>query len=103
MLNVGILRARPYATAVVIIVIVQAALLGAGVITPLYIQGVLGFSATMSGVAMLPGAVIGAFMGLVRGACSTASAAPRGDSWRYRGGAGGVGLARLGIDAASST
>ena len=67
MLNVGILRTRNYAVAVVIIVIVQAALMGTGVITPLYVQGVLGFSATMSGVAMLPGAVIGAFMGLVSG------------------------------------
>lgn len=67
MLNVGILRTRNYAIAVVIIVIVQAALMGTGVITPLYVQGVLGFSATMSGVAMLPGALIGAFMGLVSG------------------------------------
>lgn len=67
MLNVGILRTRNYAVAVVIIVIVQAALMGTGVITPLYVQGVLGFSATMSGVAMLPGALIGAFMGLVSG------------------------------------
>ena len=67
MLQVGILRTRKYATAVIIIVIVQAALMGTGVITPLYIQGVLGFSATMSGVAMLPGALIGALMGLVSG------------------------------------
>ena len=67
MLQVGILQTRKYATAVIIIVIVQAALMGTGVITPLYIQGVLGFSATMSGVAMLPGALIGALMGLVSG------------------------------------
>lgn len=67
MLQVDILRTRKYAIAVVIIVIVQAALMGTGVITPLYIQGVRGFSATMSGVAMLPGAVIGAFMGLLSG------------------------------------
>ncbi len=67
MLQVGILRSRKYATAVVVIVIVQAALMGTGVITPLYIQGVLGYSATMSGVAMLPGALIGAFMGLLSG------------------------------------
>lgn len=67
MLQVGILRTRNYAVAVIIIVIVQAALMGTGVITPLYVQGVLGFSATMSGVAMLPGALIGAFMGLVSG------------------------------------
>lgn len=67
MLKVDILKTRKYATTVVIIVIVQAALMGTGVITPLYIQGVCGYSATMSGVAMLPGAVIGAFMGLVSG------------------------------------
>ncbi|WP_165047264.1 MULTISPECIES: MDR family MFS transporter [unclassified Adlercreutzia] len=67
MLKVSILKARPYATAVCTIVIIQAALMGTGVITPLYIQGVLGQSATMSGVAMLPGAVIGAFLGLVAG------------------------------------
>lgn len=67
MLNVGILKSRKYATSVVIIVIVQAALMGIGVITPLYIQGVRGYSATMSGVAMLPGAVIGALMGLLAG------------------------------------
>lgn len=67
MLKVDILKTRKYAIAVIIIVIVQAALMGTGVITPLYIQGVCGYSATMSGVAMLPGAVIGAFMGLVSG------------------------------------
>lgn len=67
MIKVSILRTRKYAIAVIIIVIVQAALMGTGVITPLYIQGVRGYSATMSGVAMLPGAVIGAFMGLLAG------------------------------------
>ena len=67
MLKVDILKTRKYATTVIIIVIVQAALMGTGVITPLYIQGVCGYSATMSGIAMLPGAVIGAFMGLVSG------------------------------------
>lgn len=67
MLNVRILRTRKYAISVIAIVIVQAALMGTGVITPLYIQGVRGYSATMSGIAMLPGALIGAFMGLVAG------------------------------------
>lgn len=67
MLKVDILKTRKYATAVVVIVIVQAALVGTGVITPLYIQNVRGFSATMSGVAMLPGAVLGAVLGLVGG------------------------------------
>ncbi len=67
MIKVSILGTRKYAIAVIVIVIVQAALMGTGVITPLYIQGVLGFSATMSGIAMLPGALIGALMGLVSG------------------------------------
>lgn len=67
MLKVSILKAKPYATAVCIVVIIQAALMGTGVITPLYIQGVLGQSATVSGICMLPGAVIGALLGLVAG------------------------------------
>lgn len=67
MLKVSILKAKPYATGVCIVVIIQAALMGTGVITPLYIQGVLGQSATVSGVCMLPGAIIGALLGLVAG------------------------------------
>ena len=67
MIKVGILSTRKYATSVIVIVTVQAALMGTGVITPLYIQGVREYSATMSGVAMLPGALIGAFMGLISG------------------------------------
>lgn len=67
MLKVGILRTRKYATAVIVIITVQAALMGTEVITPLYIQGVRGYTATMSGMAMLPGAVIGAIMGMVSG------------------------------------
>ena len=67
MIKVGILSTRKYATSVIVIVTVQAALMGTGVITPLYIQGVREYTATMSGVAMLPGALIGAFMGLISG------------------------------------
>ncbi len=67
MLHVDILKTRKYAITVIVIVIIQAALMGCEVITPLYIQGVLGNSASISGFAMLPGAVIGAFMGLISG------------------------------------
>lgn len=67
MLNVRILKRRKYAISVGIIVVIQAALMGTGVITPLYIQGVRGYSATMSGIAMLPGALIGAVMGVFAG------------------------------------
>ena len=100
MLNVRILKTRPSATAACVVIIVQAALLGTEVITPLYIQGTLGFTATMSGLAMLPGAVIGAFTGLVSGRLF--------DRFGVRKVAvpgvlvavlGASGLARLGIDA----
>lgn len=67
MLQVSILRTRRYAITVIVIVIVQAALMGTGVIIPLYIQSVLGNSATVSGVAMLPGAVLGAIMSFFAG------------------------------------
>lgn len=67
MLHVDILRTRRYATAVGVIMILQAALLGLEVIMPLYIQGVRGYSATVSGVAMLPGALIGAVAGVFAG------------------------------------
>ena len=50
-----------------IIALFQAALIGMETIMPLYIQGVLGHTATVSGIAMLPGAVIGAFTGLFAG------------------------------------
>lgn len=52
---------------VIIIAPLQAALIGVETIMPLYIQGVLGHTATVSGIAMLPGAVIGAFTGLFAG------------------------------------
>ncbi|MGN0072207.1 MAG: MDR family MFS transporter [Coriobacteriales bacterium] len=67
MLNVRILSTRRYATAVSGIVFLQAVLIGSGVIMPLYVQGVLGYSATVTGFLMLPGAVAGALMGFAAG------------------------------------
>ena len=67
MLRVGILTTAQYRTVVIIIALFQAALIGMETIMPLYIQGVLGHSATVSGMTLLPGAVIGAFTGLFAG------------------------------------
>ena len=67
MLRVGILRNGTYATAVVVIALVQMALVGTEVVTPLFIQGVRGYGATTSGLLMLPGAVIGAATGFMAG------------------------------------
>ncbi len=67
MLRVDILKTKQYRTVVIIIALFQAALIGMETIMPLYIQGVLGYTATVSGIAMLPGAVIGAFTGVFAG------------------------------------
>ncbi len=67
MLRIDILKTKQYRTVVIIIALFQASLIGIETIMPLYIQGVLGQSATVSGMAMLPGAVIGAFTGLFAG------------------------------------
>lgn len=67
MLRLDILKTRQYRTAVIIIALFQAGLVGMETIVPLYIQGVLGYSATVSGMALLPGAVISGFIGLLAG------------------------------------
>ncbi|NMM98069.1 DHA2 family efflux MFS transporter permease subunit [Bifidobacterium olomucense] len=67
MLRVGILDNRTYAHSVIIVACMQAALMGCNVMVPMFIQAVLGASATASGLAMLPGALIGACCGIVSG------------------------------------
>ena len=67
MLRVDILKTANYRTVVVIIALFQAALIGMETVMPLYIQGVLGQSATVSGLTLLPGALIGAFTGMLAG------------------------------------
>ena len=67
MLRIDILKTPQYRTTVVIVALFQAALVGMETIMPLYIQGVLGQSATVSGMTLLPGALIGAFTGLLAG------------------------------------
>lgn len=66
-LRLEVLRSRRYRTAVITSVCLQAALIGLGVLMPLFIQNVLGYSATISGLVTLPGAVLGAFAGLLAG------------------------------------
>lgn len=67
MLRVDILSSPRFAVAVAIAMVSQITTVGLSVIMPLYIQDVLGQSATASGMSMLPGALIGAFTGLVSG------------------------------------
>lgn len=67
MLRLEVLKSRRYRTAFFVVCALQAVLIGLSVLMPLYVQNVLGFSATISGLATLPGAVLGAAMGLVAG------------------------------------
>ena len=68
MLRVGVLKTREYRIGVIAVALLQAAVFGGcSVVVPLYIQGVLGESATVSGLVMLPGAAIGAGMSVVAG------------------------------------
>ncbi len=67
LLKVTVLSARNYRTAVIIVAMLQAALVGIGVLLPIYLQNLMGISALGTGLIMLPGAVLGAIMGYVAG------------------------------------
>ncbi len=67
MLEVRVLKSRRYSTGVVANMLLMATLTGSGVLMPLYVQEVLGESATVSGLVVLPGALLGAILALFAG------------------------------------
>ena len=67
MLRLDILKVPQYRITIIIVALIQTGLIGLQTIMPLYIQGTLGKSAAASGMALLPGAVIGAFAALFAG------------------------------------
>ena len=67
MLNVRVLANRNFLVGTVVGMLVQAALLAAGVLMPIYLQSYRGFSATLSGLVILPGAVLMGVMGIFVG------------------------------------
>lgn len=66
-LKVSVLKNRQFRIASLIIIVLEAVLIGSGVIVPMYLQNALGDTATMSGLIMFPGAALGAFCGLLAG------------------------------------
>ncbi len=66
-LRVETLKSRKFRTAVILIALLQAALIGSEVVLPIYVQQIRGFNATTSGLLMLPGAVVGAICGVLAG------------------------------------
>ena len=67
LLKVSVLSTRNYRCAVIIVAMLQAALVGIGVLLPIYLQNLMGISALGTGLIMLPGAVLGAVIGYVAG------------------------------------
>lgn len=67
LLRVQVLRTRRFRTAVLLMALLQATLIGSEIALPLFVQQVLGQSATVSGLLMLPGAVLGALSGFFAG------------------------------------
>ena len=67
MLQVGVLGTVRYRIAVICIVTLQAVLIGLSSALPLFIQNVCGYSATVSGFIVLPGALFGAVMSMFAG------------------------------------
>lgn len=66
-LNIKILKTRDFRIAAIVVMLIQATLLGINVIMPLYIQNTLGYSALVSGLVMLPGAVLGGLGSVLAG------------------------------------
>lgn len=72
---------RVFRTGVLLLVVAQMAMMASALQVPLYLQEIHGFSATQSGLTLLPGALCMPLLNPVTGACSTASAA---SSWASR-------------------
>lgn len=66
-LSVRVLKHREFFVAVVAVTVLEAILVGSSVILPMFVQNALGESATVSGLLMLPGALLGAVCGLAAG------------------------------------
>ncbi|MEG1425542.1 MAG: MDR family MFS transporter [Raoultibacter sp.] len=67
MLQVRVLANRTFLVGTIIGVLVQAALLAATILVPIYVQSLCGYPATVSGLILLPGAIIMGAMGPIAG------------------------------------
>lgn len=67
LLKLEALRSRRYRVAIFSVIFLQAILIGLVVLMPIYIQNVLGYSATVSGLVILPGAFLGALAAILAG------------------------------------
>lgn len=66
-LNLKVFKNKTFTFGTLVIVIVFAAFIGAGVILPLYIQDARGYSALDSGLILMPGAILNGLMNPITG------------------------------------
>lgn len=67
MLQVRVLQNRKFLVGTVIAMLVQGSLLAAGILMPIYLQSYMGYSATVSGLVLMPGAILMGIMGPIAG------------------------------------
>lgn len=67
MLQVRVLENRKFLVGTVIGMLVQGSLLAAGILMPIYLQTYLDYSATVSGLLLMPGAILMGIMGPIAG------------------------------------
>lgn len=67
LLELKVLKTKIFSYSTIISMIVNAALIAGGIITPIYLQNVLGFTAMQSGLLMLPGALLMGVMSPITG------------------------------------
>lgn len=67
LLALRILKTKVFSYATIISMVVNAALIAGTIITPIYLQNILHFSAMQSGLVMLPGAIIMGIMSPITG------------------------------------
>ena len=66
-LRIDVMKAPKFRTGVILVALLEAALIGSEVVLPIYVQQVMGNTATTSGLLMMPGAIIGAICGVISG------------------------------------
>lgn len=66
-LQIKVLGNAQYRNGTIILMLIQASLAAATITLPIYIQAVRGMSATVSGMVMMPGAILGAVFGYFAG------------------------------------
>lgn len=67
LLKITVLKVGQYRASVLVVMINSATTTGMSVMLPLFIQNLLGYSAFVTGLTMLPGAIAGAIVGLFAG------------------------------------